>query len=102
MNWMDKLKAMRSLGGDVGPHLRDDGSWYCSVPGEIGGDGLLTSTFENAKSPQQCVEKAWKVIENLPPDKHLRIGGMDGKSVRWNGFMFVEVDPREYSERRSS
>ena len=97
---MQKLLAMRSLDHDVGPHLRDDGTWYCSVPGEIGGNGLLRSDFANGETHIIAIEIAWSIVENLPLSRHLRVGGIDGKSVRWNGFMFIEVDPHEYCERR--
>jgi hypothetical protein len=100
MTWMQKLLAMRSLNHDVGPHLRDDGSWYCSVPGQIGGNGLLSGDFSNGSTHIEAIEGAWAIIENLPQDRHLRVGGMDGKSVRWNGFMFEEVDPKVYCESR--
>jgi hypothetical protein len=102
MTWMQKLLAMRSLGSDIGPHLRNDGSWYCSIPGEIGGDGLLKSDHANGKTHIEAIESAWDIIEKLPATRHLRIGGMNGRCVRWNGFMFEIVSRHEYCEPRFS
>ena len=93
MNWEQKLQAMQSLDTGVNPKMRDPGDWYTSVPGEIGGDGVLTSTYGDGTTPKKSVEAAWEIVVSVPKDRHLRIGGMDGRCVRWNGIMFADVEP---------
>lgn len=88
MNWQEKLAAMQSLEPDL-LKIRFPGEWACSVPGEIGGDGLLESTFGQGHDPESAVNDAWGIILGLPKDRYLRV---KNRNLRWIGFMFSDVE----------
>lgn len=94
MKWEEKLHIMQTLEPNL-LKMRSPGNWYCSVPGEIGGNGILQSDFFNAKTPTLAVLGAWIIVESLPENRHLRISGMDGKSFRWDKISkkFITVNP---------
>ncbi len=92
MTWEQKLQAIQSLAnqlvGEV--NMRKPGDWYCSVPADIGGDGFVSSAFGNGANPMAAVNNAWEQIVNLKPGLYLKL--RDGRKVRWNGFMFADVE----------
>lgn len=83
-NWEKKLHIMQQLSESELLHMRSPGDWVCSLPGEIGGGGFLTSTHFDGSSPEEAVKGAWDMVVCLPQDRHLRVGGIDGMSYRWD------------------
>jgi hypothetical protein len=92
MNWQMKLHAMQSLENPLQGllNMRKPGDWFCCVPGEIGGDGLLRSEHGSGHDPESAINDAWGIVQSLPTDRYLRV---KGRNFRWNGFMFEDVSP---------
>ncbi len=92
MTWEQKLQAIQSLGnqlvGEV--KMRKPGDWYCPVPADVGGNGIISTLSGNGPDPITAVMEAWEQIVSLKPGLHLRL--RDGRKVRWNGFMFADVE----------
>jgi hypothetical protein len=94
MTWEQKLHAMQILRGSGTSLLcmLAPGAWLCSVPGEVGGDGMLVSPCCQGSSPEQAVEAAWREATELPAGKHLVVSLAGARrNYRWSGFMWVEV-----------
>jgi hypothetical protein len=76
-------------------HIRDDGSWYVSLPYvEIGGNGMLSSIPSNGATPEQAIEACWASLTKLEDDRVIVTHAMDTaarREVRWNGFMWREA-----------
>lgn len=95
MNWEQKLETMRSMGSDripaINPKMRKPGNWFCSIPGNIAGDGFLTGNSGEGTTPRAAVLDAWNIITNIPKGKYLKLHS--GRMVRWNGAMFADIIP---------
>lgn len=88
MTYEQMLVAMRAAGNrTLSPHMIEPGKWICRLPGCIGGDGMLTSTFGSGKNPEEAVTDAWDQCVNLPEDRYLQV---ENRRVRWNGFMWED------------
>lgn len=93
LNWEQKLSALQAL-TDTALRMRGPGDWYISAERRsVGGDGFLTGTYGNGKTPQEAVEDDFrKLAEMLPSDKYIVVRKSGGdKQFRWNGFMWQEV-----------
>jgi|GEM_PF-6208047 len=96
MMWEQKLHAMQSLAGSFTPSLLkmlSPGNWLCSIPGEIGGDGMLRSPCCAGTTPEAAVGEAWReAVTELPEAHHLAVSaGGHRRRYRWAGFMWVEI-----------
>jgi len=91
--WEQKMRALKAL-GRVSIELSDPRGFCCSGNMEVGGDGFLESVAGLGMTPEAAVEEVWrKCVTELPTNMHLRTA--DGRRVRWNGFMWVDVPFRE-------
>lgn len=96
----DYEQLLLALGGLTGSassialHMRKPGDWYVSMTAvEIGGNGFLSSIAGNGENPMQAVRNTWTRLTTLPPTKWIRVHGINGERiVRWNGFMWADVE----------
>lgn len=94
MSWEEKLAAIQSLTGDASLKMRRPGNWYVNARMDLGGNGLLEGKYGNGATPEEAVENHWKIYTMLPPDRYVVVNGnFDGnRRLRWNGYMWREVD----------
>lgn len=96
MNWEEKFAAIKAIGGmDTAITMRSPGDWHVTGTRiEIAHDGMLLSTTEHGRSPQEAVELRWKQLTELTGKQtHLVLNayGDNRRHVRWNGYMWVDV-----------
>lgn len=96
MTWEQKLHAMQTLRGDGRSLLSMlyPGSWVCSLPGEIGAAGVVSTKAPccQGATPEAAVEAAWREGTELPADKYLVVPLAGARRhYQWAGFMWVEV-----------
>lgn len=51
---------------------------------EIGGDGLLIDVYGNGPSPESAIDDLLDRLTDIPPDRHLLIGGLSGNRYEWD------------------
>lgn len=92
MTWEQKLAALQSL-TDTSLRMRKPGDWYVSAVGRgIGGDGFLTGTYGNGKTPQEAVDDDWnQLTQFLPSDRYILVERAGKRrQVRWTGYMWED------------
>jgi len=93
MDWEQKLEAMQAL-CECSLKMRCPGNWYVETrKREVGGDGLLSSTYGNGSTPQKAVEDDWRrLVEELPPASYIVLDPHEEprKTYRWNGYRWAE------------
>ncbi len=93
MTWEQKFAALKTL-APAWLEMRKPGDWYVNARGRyIGGDGLLTGSYGNGRSPQAAVEDDWRqLVDMLPSDRFIVVtNGGARRHFRWSGFMWTEV-----------
>lgn len=95
MTWEEKLQALQALGCDTSLKMRAPGNWYVAAVGRaIAGDGFLTGSYGNGRTPQEAVEDDWnEIVVNLPINRYINVSSYSAgkeKNVRWNGFMWAD------------
>lgn len=94
MTWEEKLSALQALDSDASVRMRGPGNWYVSWRPSVKQDCFLVGEYGNGNSPQAAVEDHWNKLTNLPADQYLVLDNYRGRrSVRWNGFMWQDVEP---------
>jgi hypothetical protein len=91
----DALNALCELKLGLSPLLDDARRWHASLRVEIGGDGILRGIAGHGPTPQAAVDELWRNATNIPASLCLIVDayGDDRRKVRWNGFMWVDVQP---------
>jgi hypothetical protein len=92
MTWEQKLAALQAIAPTT-LNMRKPGDWYVSAQGrDVGGDGLLTASYGNGKTPQEAVEDDWRQVAELPFDKYVVVFVRNTrKHLRWNGYMWSDL-----------
>lgn len=94
MSWEQMARAMHAL-GDFRVTPLEKG-WRVSLKGvEIKEGGLLASKFGEASGIGESFRDLWhKLTRDLKPDHYLvcAAGGNARRALRWNGFMWKDVD----------
>jgi len=88
MTWEQKLQALSAL-SSCNLVMRKPGDWYVQQSVNIGGDGFLRGNYGVGATPEDAVINHWsELVEQLPSDRHLRVGD---NNFRWNGFMWADA-----------
>lgn len=77
--------------------MRKPGDWYVQQSVEVKNGSVLESRYGNGETPQLAIEDHWRALTDLKLPEYLVIGAFtDGerKAVRWNGFMWADVQER--------
>ncbi len=98
MTWEQKLQACQALTSSIETkiHMREPGNWYVSQSGvDILGKHTTSTIGGGGNTPESAVESHFKALTVAL--KHgdcvqVRYGGKT-RTVRWNGFMWADVDP---------
>ena len=93
MEWQDKAMALNVL-AEISIKVRKQNDWYISQATEIGGDGFLTGSYGNGKTPEEAIENHWaKLVGKLPQTKYIVTRDHNNKQKwwRWNCFMWKEL-----------
>lgn len=100
MTWEQKLQACKALKEEISLKMRKPGDWYVSQGIECKDGPFLKSKYGNGTTPQEAVENHWIELTVLQPDQYLVIGGNkpDRRCVRWNGFMWEDIDESFYRD----
>lgn len=97
MEWSDKFMAMKALAGNnTAIHARSESDWYVVVPSvEIGGNGILESPAVSGRTPQEAIELEWESLTKIKAGRFLVVNAMKStrRHVRWNGYMWEDVQP---------
>jgi len=66
MTWREKLKHIRALSPRATPVVRDNGTWYVAHSDvEIGGNGMLRSPTQAARTAAGAVRECWKQLTSI-------------------------------------
>lgn len=97
MDWQTKAAALNALAA-ISIKFRKPGDWYVSQQVEIKDGPILRGDYGNGATPQEAIEDHWERLTELEPGQYL-VGRefLDGrthrrKAVRWNGFMWEDVN----------
>jgi hypothetical protein len=98
MNWQQMTQAILALEGSfhfsISP--REDGSWYVSnTNASIRTGGCLRGVSGNGEHPLSAIEAHWTQLTELKPGEYIvlsAIGGRQRRAVKWNGFMWADVN----------
>jgi hypothetical protein len=94
MTTQQKALAMLGLVGWTGfdLKLREDGTWYVSINADIRDGGCLVGVNTAKPTPEAAIEDTWKQLTDIEPDQYIvaKPGGKR-RAVRWNGFMWSDV-----------
>ena len=92
LTWEQKLSALNAL-SDHQLLQREPGNWYIRAHIEIGGDGLLKSSYGNGETVEEAVLNHWDKLTKLADHEYLVVRGVGGANfyVRWNGFMWANA-----------
>ena len=95
MTWEQMLQAIAALGGEPALRMRKPGDWYVEQRGvEVKQGSILASLYGNGATPEAAVRDHWQQLTDLKPDEVivLSAAGPNRRHVRWNGFMWTDVD----------
>lgn len=89
MDWQQKLHALKAI---TSTHLemREPDDWYVRAHARSIEDGtMLRGAYGDGATPQAAVESDWAQMTALGVVVVLK----DNRRVRWNGFMWEDVQP---------
>jgi hypothetical protein len=96
MAWEQMAQAILALNGweNMTLHLREDGSWYVSDATEIRDGGCLVGVSGNGSTPQEAIEDHWYQLTDLETGQYIVLRAMkeNRRAVKWNGFMWADVN----------
>jgi hypothetical protein len=100
VNWQQKLAAIQAFADQYHTNLkmRAPDDWYVSCGMSIGGDGMLTGSYGNGRTPEEAVEDHWSIYSELPFDRYAV--NHDNLRARWNGFMWKEISEEQAAAMR--
>lgn len=83
ITWEEKLATLQEInGGRRMLIMVEPGKWICSIPGEVGGDGLLSGWCGRGNTPESAINSAWEQWVSLPKDRHVYLSGRG--RFRWS------------------
>lgn len=91
MTWEQKLAAMQAL-GEVVLKMLEPGTWLCRIPREVKDDALLRSVSGRGTTPEAAVGDCWQYVTELKPREAIVVSDSPRRYVRWNGYMWADVD----------
>lgn len=101
MNWEQKLLALQAIAFALGCSLkmRSPGDWYVSLDGiDIKKGNMLIGAYGNGSNPEEAVNATWdRYVTNISAEECVAITTLtnDGRKrryVRWNGYMWCDVE----------
>ena len=93
LNWVQKWSAIKALCPNAALTSRDDGSWYViNHRVERREGGCLSGGHQSGEEPIEAIRELWEWMSEPGYYLVLNALGSDRKAVRWNGFMWVDVD----------
>lgn len=74
--------------------MREPGNWYVSQSVEVKNGSMLEGRYGNGKTPEEAIQDHWEQLTELDPGEYIVINAASDnrKAVRWNGYMWSEVD----------
>ena len=101
MNWEQKLSAFQAL-TDTNVEMRLPGDWFVHSRGlSISSDDscVLEGKYGNGRTPGEAVEQHWDIFSSVEYPQYCVVD-CDGtrQHVRWNGFMWKNVDTRKLTK----
>jgi hypothetical protein len=97
MDWQQKAAALDAV-ADIRVCIRKPNDWYVDQRIDVGGDGMLRGIYGNGTTPIEAIEDHWQqLVVNLAPGRYLVIdaAGEKRRHVRWNGFMWVDLQVKD-------
>lgn len=97
LTWQQKLVAMCEVDRRLPESLLVAGQieeWCCHMPGDIGGNGLLSRSSCQGVTREEAVNAMWEKLQTaFAKGLYLRVSlpGGHERRYRWGKFMWVEV-----------
>lgn len=101
-----QVMALLSLAGDFALRVREDGTWYVSLPYvELRERGMLVSPTQKGGTPHEAIAAAWNQHSHADAVVVVTVPGKPRRVLRWNTFMWIDLDPNtgfsDVSEERA-
>jgi len=95
MNYDEKFAAINAI-GEATIKFRRVQDWYVSQRAEIKNGCFLKSVSGNGLTPAEAIADHWRQLVEIPDSNYIVISAMTGdrRAVRWNGFMWADVQER--------
>lgn len=86
--------ALRTL-SELSLCVREDGTWYVALPHvTLCRGGTATTPTQCGKDPSDALKQAWDAYGASDAIVLVDRPGAPRRTLRWNTFMWVDLDPR--------
>jgi hypothetical protein len=76
--------------------MRKSGDWYVNHQVDVKNGSVLEGRHGNGRSPIDAIHDHWRQLTELKPHEYLVLSAMNNRyAVRWNGFMWEQVQEAE-------